>query len=43
MFTTIVNPDTKSIDIYSFKGFHEVIRWNGKEVTSGYVGSYKYE
>jgi hypothetical protein len=43
MFTTTVNPDTKTIDIYTFKGFHEVIRWNSEEAKSGYVESYKYD
>ncbi len=40
--TLILNPDTKTADVYHFKGFHLRIGWNGNLAKTGYVGSFKY-
>lgn len=40
--TTIINPDTKTVDLYKFSGWHQRIGWNSPEAKSAYVGSYKY-
>ena len=40
--TTILNPDTQTVDIYQFDGFHQRIAWNSPEAKKAYVGSYKY-
>jgi hypothetical protein len=37
---TIINPDTRTADVYRFNGFHLRIAWANAE--KGYVGSYKY-
>lgn len=41
--TTHINPDTKTVDIYKFPGFHLRIPWNHPSVAKAYVGSYKYK
>jgi len=41
--TTIINPDTKTVDLYEFSGFHLRIKWNSPEAEKAYVGSYRYE
>ena len=38
----IVNPDTKTADIYRFNGFHLRVGWKGEQAKSGYVGTFKY-
>jgi len=40
--TSIINPDTRTADIYKFEGFHARIAWNSPEAKKAYVGSYKY-
>lgn len=40
--TTIINPDTRTVDIYQFDGFHSSIRWGSPEAARAYVGSYRY-
>lgn len=40
--TTIINPDTKTVDVYRFKGFHSRIAWRSDEAKKAYVGSFKY-
>jgi hypothetical protein len=40
--TTILNPDTKTIDLYSFEGFHQRIGWNSQQAKDGYIGSFTY-
>jgi hypothetical protein len=40
--TVIINPDTKTADLYAFDGFHHSIRWNSEQAKNGYVGSYSY-
>jgi hypothetical protein len=40
--TTIINPDTRTADLYSFEGFHHHIRWNNEKTEKAYVGSYRY-
>jgi hypothetical protein len=40
--TTIINPDTRTADIYRYDGFHLHIRWNNDAAKKAYVGSYKY-
>ncbi len=41
--TTIINPDTKTVDIYRFQGFHLRIPWNSPEAKKAYIGSFKYK
>jgi capsid protein len=41
--TVIINPDTKTADIYEFDGWHERIGWKSEEAKAAYVGSVKYE
>lgn len=41
--TVLLNPDTKTADIYRFKGFHLSIRWGSEEAEDAYVGSVRYE
>jgi hypothetical protein len=41
--TTIINPDTKTVDLYSFEGFHQRIDWNSEQAKAGYLGTFKYE
>jgi len=38
----ILNPDTKTADVFRFKGFHSRIGWNSAQAQKGYMGSYKY-
>lgn len=40
--TTIINPDTRTVDVYEFDGFHLRIPWNSPQAKSAYVTSYKY-
>jgi hypothetical protein len=39
--TTIINPDTRTVDVYEFDGFHHRIAWNSAEAQKAYVGSFK--
>ena len=41
--TTIINPDTKTVDVYEFDDFHLRIAWNSPEAKRAYVGTYQYE
>ena len=41
--TCIINPDTKTADIYKFEGWHDRIGWNSEEAKKAYVGTVKYE
>lgn len=41
--TGIINPDTKTADLYEFDGFHLHIRWNSEETEKAYVGSCRCE
>ena len=38
----ILNPDTKTADIYKFNGFHERIGWNSEQARAGYVTTVRY-
>lgn len=40
--TCLLNPDTRTVDIYRFDGFKDIIRWNSEEAQQGYVGSVTY-
>jgi phage-related protein (TIGR01555 family) len=40
--TTILNPDTKTADVFLFDGFHSRIAWNSPEVKKAYRGTYGY-
>lgn len=40
--TTILNPDTKTVDLFMFDGFHSRIPWNSPEAKKAYVGTYHY-
>lgn len=39
----ILNPDTKTVDVHVFDGFHASIGWNSAQAKSAYVGSFHYE
>ena len=41
--TVILNPDTKTADIYKFDGWHDRIGWNSDQAKDGYVRSVTYE
>ncbi|HLI84490.1 MAG TPA: GNAT family N-acetyltransferase [Bryobacteraceae bacterium] len=41
-YATIINPDTKTADIYHFPGFHLRIGWNSPQAQRGYVATVKY-
>lgn len=41
--TCIVNPDTKTVDIYRFDGWHNRIAWGSPEAQKAYVGSFAYQ
>jgi hypothetical protein len=41
--TVILNPDTKTADIYKFDGWHDRVGWNSDEAKAGYIASVKYE
>lgn len=40
--TVIVNPDTRTADVYEFDGFHDRIGWNSPEAKKAYRGSVRY-
>ena len=40
--TMIMNPDTQTVDLYRFEGYHQRIGWRGEEAKHGYVGTYRY-
>ena len=41
--TCLINPDTKTIDIYQFDGWHDRIGWNSESAKKAYQGSITYE
>jgi broad specificity phosphatase PhoE/2'-5' RNA ligase len=41
--TSIINPDTKTIDLYKFEGFHLRIPWNSPSAKAAYVGTFRYQ
>lgn len=41
--TLIVNPDTKTADVFVFDGFHLRVAWNSPEAKAAHVGTFKYE
>ena len=41
--TTIINPDTKTFDVYAFEGFHLKVNWRSPEATKAFIGTFKYE
>lgn len=42
-YTVIINPDTRTADLYRFAGFHDRIGWNSDQAKAGYIGSVTYE
>jgi len=40
--TTIINPDTKTADVFLFDGWHDIIRWNSPEAKKAYKGTVAY-
>ena len=40
--TCLINPDTKTVDIYEFEGWHDRIGWNSPEAKKSYKGSVSY-
>ena len=41
--TTIINPDTHTVDIFVFDDFHQTIKWNSQMAKDAYVGTFSYE
>lgn len=41
--TVIINPDTKTADVYEFDGLHDRIDWQSAQGKAGYKGSVKYD
>lgn len=41
--TLIINPDTKSADLYIFEGFHKRIGWNSPQAKTAFVKTIKYK
>lgn len=41
--TAIVNPDTQTIDLYKFDGWHDRIGWGTPEAEKAFIGSFRYE
>lgn len=41
--SVIINPDTKTADVYLFGGFHHRVGWKSQQAQDAYQGSYKYE
>ncbi len=39
---SIINPTTKTADIFIIPGFHKVLNWNSKLVKESYSGTYFY-
>jgi len=39
----IINPDTKAMDLYAFKGFHARIGWKSDQAKAGFVKTIKYK
>lgn len=42
MITVIINPATKTADIYQFDGIHDRIAWGSDMAKAGYIKSVKY-
>lgn len=40
--TVILNPDTRTADIFKFSGWHDRIAWTSPETTAAYQGSFRY-
>ena len=40
--TVIVNPDTRTADLFSFDGFHDRIDWRSEAAKAGYIGTVAY-
>jgi len=40
---TILNPDTKTVDIYRFEGYHDRIPWRSDQAAAAYQGSFNYD
>ena len=41
--TTIINPDTKTFDVYVFKGYHRYVGWDSPLAIESFAGTFKYE
>lgn len=40
--TVLLNPDTKTADLYMFSGWHDRIAWNSDAARKAYIGSVQY-
>jgi hypothetical protein len=40
--TVIINPDTKTADVFEFDGWHDRISWNSEQAKTAYKGTVKY-
>ena len=40
--TLIINPDTRTADVYIFDGLHDRLHWQSKEAKAAYKGSVTY-
>jgi hypothetical protein len=41
--TVIINPDTRTADVYVFNGWHDILRWRSEEAEAAYRGSVVYD
>lgn len=41
--TVLLNPDTKTADVFQFDGWHNRIAWRSEEAKAAYIGSITYE
>jgi hypothetical protein len=40
--TVILNPDTRTADVFKFEGWHDRISWTSPETQKAYQGTYRY-
>lgn len=40
--TVIIDPDTRTADVFRYEGFHLHIRWNNDAARAAYVGTFNY-
>lgn len=40
--SVIINPDTRTVDVYQFDGFHLRVGWNSEQAKGAYRGSFRY-
>ena len=41
-YCTIINPDTRTFDLFVLDGFHQELRWTSELLATGYAGTFRY-